>query len=153
MAGDGEEVAAERAVLLHVDDHRLDAGAPPDLASDGRRDAALLAGTEHAALVGFVAAVAAVDIGTLDRHAGDALGLGDLCGGERLGEQQFEPLGANALASACHRGAIERQGVLEMALAAEELDIGALEEAGADGVVGEDVHVLDLVQADHEVGR
>jgi hypothetical protein len=43
--------------------------------------------------------------------------------------------------------------VLEVAFAAEELDIGAVEEAGADGVVGQAVHVLDQVQADHEAGR
>ena len=65
--GAGEEVAAEMAVALHVADHRLDAGAPPDLAANGRRDAALLAGDEDARLVGVVAAVAAVDIGALDR--------------------------------------------------------------------------------------
>jgi hypothetical protein len=71
-----------------VADHRLDAGAPPDLAADGWRDAAPLAGEEDAALVGFarlavfgvVAAVAAIDIGALDGDAGDALGLGDLVG-------------------------------------------------------------------------
>jgi hypothetical protein len=37
--------------------------------------------------------------------------------------------------------------------AAEQLDVGAVEEAGADGVVGETVHVLQQVQADHEAGR
>jgi hypothetical protein len=34
--------------------------------ADGRGDAALLAGDEHTGLVGVVAAVAAIDIGTLD---------------------------------------------------------------------------------------
>jgi hypothetical protein len=43
--------------------------------------------------------------------------------------------------------------VLEMGLAAEELDIRAVQEAGADGVVGEAVHVLEQVKADHETGR
>ncbi len=75
------------------------------------------------------------------------------CGDERLGDQQFERLGADALAPACHGGAIERQSALEVGLAAKELDVGAVEEAGADGVVGEAVHVLDQVQADHEAGR
>jgi hypothetical protein len=78
--------------------------------------------------------------GGVDGHALEVLrlgGAGALCGGERLGEQQFEPLGADALAPAGHGGAIERQGVLEVGLAAEELDIRAVEEAGADGVVGE----------------
>lgn len=54
--GAGEEVAAEMAVGLHVADHRLDAGTAPDLAADGRRDAALLAGEEDAGLFGVVAA-------------------------------------------------------------------------------------------------
>jgi hypothetical protein len=79
---------------------------------------------------------------------GDALevlrlgGAGALGGGERLGEEQFEPLGADALAPADHRGAVERQGVLKVGLAAEQLDIGAVEEARAGGFVGEAVHVL-----------
>ena len=63
-------------------------------------------------------------------------GAGALCGGERLGEQQFERLGADAPAPAGQRGAIQRQGMLEVGLAAEELDIGAVEEARADGFVG-----------------
>ena len=83
--GAGQKVAAEMAVLLHVADHRLDAGAPPDLASDGRRDAALLPGDEDALLVGIVAAVAALDIGARDRHAGDALEHGSESGAHRLG--------------------------------------------------------------------
>jgi hypothetical protein len=61
---------------------------------------------------------------------------------ERRGEQQLEPLGADALAPAGHRGAVERQGVLDVGLAAEERDRGAVEEAGADGRIGEAVHVL-----------
>jgi hypothetical protein len=79
-------------------------------------------------------------------------GTSALRGGERLGEQQLEPLGADALAPAGHRGAVERQGVLDVALAAEELDRGAVEEARADGLIGEAVHVLDEVQPDHEAG-
>jgi hypothetical protein len=62
------------AVRLHLADHRLDAGTPPDLTADGGRHTAPLAGEEDAALVGFarpavlgvVAAVAAIDIGALD---------------------------------------------------------------------------------------
>ncbi len=78
--GAGEEVAAEMAVLLHVADYWLDGGSSPELAAYGGRDAALLAGDEEARLVGIVAAIAAVDIGALDGHAGDAFGLGDLAG-------------------------------------------------------------------------
>jgi hypothetical protein len=43
--------------------------------------------------------------------------------------------------------------MLEIAFAGEELHKGAVEEARADGVVGEAVHVLDQLQADHEPGR
>jgi hypothetical protein len=65
--------------------------------------------------------------GGVDGHPREVLrlgGAGALRGGERLGKQQFEPLGADALAPAGHRGTVERQGVLEVGLAAEELDIG-----------------------------
>src|SRR5215207_3982418 len=68
---------------------------------------------------------------------------GALCGGQRLGEQDLEPLGADALAPARHGGPVERQRMPEPRLAAEQLDIGAVEVAGADGVVGEAVHVLE----------
>jgi hypothetical protein len=42
--------------------------------------------------------------------------------------------------------------VLEVGLAAEALDMGAVEEARADRVVREAIHVLDEVQPDHEAG-
>jgi hypothetical protein len=90
------------------------------------------------------------------RGEGSAHGLGGtgaLRGGERLGEQQLEPLGADALAPAGHRGAIARLGVLDMGLAAAELDVGAVEEARADGCIGEAVPMLDQVQPDHEARR
>jgi hypothetical protein len=135
----------------------------------GEEDAAL-AGFARPAVFGVVAAVAAIDRGALAGDAGDALGLGDLGGRrvavagiarqgaraehdrsarhwtvggvERLGEQQFKPVGAIALAPAGHRGAVARQGVLDVALAAAELDRGAVEEAGADGRIGEAVPML-----------
>jgi hypothetical protein len=65
--------------------------------------------------------------GGVDGDAREVLwlgGAGALGGGERLGEEQFEPLGADALPLAGHRGAIERQGVLDVGLAAEELEMG-----------------------------
>ena len=64
--GAEQEVAAEMAVALHVADDGLDGAAASPLAANGGRDAALLAGDEHAGFVGVVAAVAAVDIGALD---------------------------------------------------------------------------------------
>ena len=94
--------------------------------------------------------------GGVDGHAPEVLrlgGAGALRGAERLGEQDLEAFGADALAPAGHGGAVERQGVLEVALGAEQLDVGAVEEAGADGVVGQAIHVLDQVQADHEARR
>src|SRR3712207_1923566 len=75
-----QEVAAEMAVALHVPDDGLDGVAPPPLASDGRREAALLAGEDDAVAVSVVATVALIDVGTLDFDAGDAFGLGDLDG-------------------------------------------------------------------------
>ena len=52
-----EPAAAEMAVVLHVSDHRLDSGAPPELAFNDAEHGALLAGDEHAAWVyGVVAA-------------------------------------------------------------------------------------------------
>ncbi len=78
--GAEEEVAAEVAVAPHVTDDGLDGVAAAPLATDGRRDAALLAGEDDADVVSVVATVAAIDIGALDFDAGDALGLGDLLG-------------------------------------------------------------------------
>jgi hypothetical protein len=54
--GPEQEVAAEVAIALHVADDGLDGVAPPPLASDGRREAALLAGEDDAVAVGVVAA-------------------------------------------------------------------------------------------------
>src|SRR3712207_115321 len=68
------------AVGPHVADDGLDGASAPPLAADGRGDAALLAGDEHAGPVGVVAAIATVDVGALDPDAGDALGLGDPVG-------------------------------------------------------------------------
>lgn len=77
-----EEVTAEKVVRLDVADHWLDGGAPSDLVSHGGCDAALLAREEDAGLVsltqfevsGVLPAPAAVEVGALDGHAGDALG-------------------------------------------------------------------------------
>ena len=43
--------------------------------------------------------------------------------------------------------------MLKMALAAEGLDIRAVEIARADGLVGQAVHVLEQVQRHHQPGR
>ena len=83
----------------------------------------------------------------LDRPA--ALG-----GGQALGQQQFQPFGADPLAPARHRGAVQRQRVPEAGLAAEQLDVGAVQVARADRLVGKAaVHVLEQVQPDHEARR
>ncbi len=105
----GEEVAAEMAVTLRMADHRLDPGASPDLAADGGRDAALLPGDEDTRLLGVAAAVAAVGMGTLDRRAGDAPGLGDPVG-ERVAAEGVARQGACA-ASSGRRWCIIRAGI------------------------------------------
>lgn len=70
-----EIAAAEVPVGLHVTDHGLDSRAAAELALDHCEDAALLVRDEDAARVfGFVAAIALVDIGALDRTAGERLG-------------------------------------------------------------------------------
>ena len=66
---------AEVAVGLHVSDHGLDCRATPQFAPDEAEDAALLTGDKDATRIGrVVAAIALVDIGVLDRAAGELLG-------------------------------------------------------------------------------
>ena len=73
IAGAAFEVAAaEVAFGLQVSDDGLDGGAAAQLALDDAEDAALLAGDEDAAgILRVVAAVSLVDIGPLDRAAGE----------------------------------------------------------------------------------
>ena len=60
---------------LQVSDDGLDGGAAAQLALDETEDAALLAGDEDATrILRVVAAVSLVDIGPLDRTAGECLG-------------------------------------------------------------------------------
>jgi hypothetical protein len=57
---------------LQVSDDGLNGGAAPQLALDDAEDAALLAGdVDTAGILRVVAAVSLVDIGPLDRAAGD----------------------------------------------------------------------------------
>src|SRR6476620_10006884 len=63
------------AIRLHVSDHSLDSGAATQLSFDETKDATLLAGDEDAVRIGgVVAAIALVDIGTLDCATGELLG-------------------------------------------------------------------------------
>ncbi len=63
---------------LHVPDDGLDDRATAQLALDDTEDAALLAGDEDATgILRIVAAVPLVDIGSLDRTAGERLGTLD----------------------------------------------------------------------------
>src|SRR5215470_17180899 len=63
---------------LQVPDDGLDSGATAQLALDDTEDAALLAGDEDATgILRVVAAVSLVDIGPLDRTAGERLGAVD----------------------------------------------------------------------------
>src|ERR1700710_472001 len=79
QAGGGFEVAAaEVTFVLQVSDDGLDAGAAAQLALDDTEDAALLAGDEDTTgILHVVAAVSLVDIGPLDRTAGERLGAVD----------------------------------------------------------------------------
>jgi hypothetical protein len=73
-----EITPTEVAFRLQVSDHGLDGGAAPQLALDDPEDAALVVGDEDAArVVGVMAAISLVDIGTLDRTAGECLGAFD----------------------------------------------------------------------------
>src|SRR3954469_2318651 len=161
-----QEVAAEAAVTLQVADDRLDGAAATPLAANGRGDAALLAGDEDAGLVGVVAAVAAVDIGSLDLDTCDALGLDDL-GGEGVavkgvarqgaGAEDELPAGRHgvaggdrdlhtelvaglglALADAFHLGRVQRVELVAAAVLAPlpEQPRDAPERAGKDGLGG-----------------
>jgi hypothetical protein len=59
----------------------------------------------------------------------------------------------DALAPARHRGALQRQFVLKVALAAERLEVRVLHPLGTDFFVGQRLDVLQKVQADHQPGR
>jgi hypothetical protein len=73
-----EVAAAEVTFGLQVSDDGLDGGAAAQLALDGTEDTALLAGDEDAAgILCVVAAVSLIDIGPLDRTAGERLGAVD----------------------------------------------------------------------------
>ena len=77
-----QEVPSKVAIGLHVADDGLDGGGPAQLASDGGRDAAFLAGDEDLSALGFhaVAAISAINIGAGDGNACDPLHLLDLAG-------------------------------------------------------------------------
>lgn len=79
IAGAAFEVAsAEVTIGLQVSDDGFDGGAAAQLALDDTEDAALLAGDEDATrILRVVAAVSLVDIGPLDRTAGECLGAVD----------------------------------------------------------------------------
>ena len=76
-----EVAATEVTFWLQMSDDRLDGGAASQLAFDDAEDAALLAGDENATgilrVVAVVASVSLVDIGPLDRTAGESLGKVD----------------------------------------------------------------------------
>ena len=76
IAGAAFEVAAaEVTICLQVSDDGFDGGAAAQLALDDTEDATLLAGDEDATgILCVVAAVSLVDVGALDRAAGECLG-------------------------------------------------------------------------------
>src|SRR5579859_3321023 len=92
---------------LQVSDDGLDGGAAAQLALDDTEDTALLAGDEDATgVLRVVAAVSLVDIGPLDRTAGERLGAVDdipqgvtVVGiiGQRAGMQHEQAAGSPAI--------------------------------------------------------
>ncbi len=97
-----EPAAAEITFVLHVSDHRLDGGAPPELALNNAEHPALLAGDEEATRAcGVVAAIVRVEIAALNGAAGELFcGLDD--GAERVAVVRMAcstncPPGARAL--------------------------------------------------------
>jgi hypothetical protein len=82
------------------------------------------------------------------RHGADALRRGD-----GLGQHGFQPLRADAVAPARHRGAVEREAMLEPGLAAEGLEVGVLHPLGADLLVREPLRVLQQVQPGQQPRR
>ena len=72
---------------------------------------------------------------------------------QALLKQRHELVFAHALAPARHRGAIERQLVLEEFLTTEQLIICILQPALAQPLVGEIVHVLEDRDPSHEPRR
>ena len=94
--------------------------------------------------------------GGVDDHLGEVRRLGRAgFGGDRkaLLDQRSQPLLAHALAPARHRRTVEGRLVAEELLAAEEREIGVLDPAVAQGLVGEIVHVLEDRQTRHQAGR
>ena len=79
VAGTAFEVAAAEVTIgLQVSDDGFDGGAAAQLALDDTEDAALLARDEDSAgILCVAAAVSLVDIGPLDRAAGECLGAVD----------------------------------------------------------------------------
>jgi hypothetical protein len=70
-----EVAGAEVPIVLHVANDGFDGRAAAQFALDDAEDAALLTGDEDAVRIGrVVAAIALVDIGALDRAAGELLG-------------------------------------------------------------------------------
>jgi hypothetical protein len=94
--------------------------------------------------------------GGVDDHLREVGGLRRAGAGrdrQALLQQRREPLGAHALPPAGQRGALERQRVLEELLAAEQLEVGVLEPALAQRLVGEVVQMLEDREPGHQPGR
>ena len=121
---------------LQVSDDGFDGGAAAQLALDDTEDAALLAGDEDAAgILGVVAAVPLVDIGPLDRTAGECLGtVNDVpqgvtvvrVVGQRPGVQHEQATGSPAIVG--HNGGLDPELVRCGSLAlADAFDLRGVE--------------------------
>ena len=73
--------------------------------------------------------------------------------GDGFGKQRLQVIGPDPLAPAGHRGAVNRQPVLEVRLAAEGLKVWVLQPGRTGLLVGETLHVLEQMQSGHEACR
>ena len=113
-----------------------------------------LHGAQHQVAVGGIGDGLGLH-GGVDGHALHRPGLHGAAvarDGEGVGEQGLQPLGADAVAPSGHGAAVERQPVLKEPLATEGLEVWVLHPGGADGLVGQRLHMLEDVQPRHQPG-
>ena len=73
--------------------------------------------------------------------------------GDGFGKHRLQVIGPDPLAPAGHRGAVNRQPVLEVRLAAEGLEVWVLQPGRTGLLVGETLHVLQKMQPGHQPCR
>lgn len=76
-------------------------------------------------------------------------GLGLHSHRDRFGQQGVQIIRPDPLAPARHRGAVDRQAMLEMRLAPEGLEVGIFQPGCAGLFVRQSLHVLEQMQPGH----